>query len=173
MTTDVPDRAIEVRGLTKEFGSRPVVDDVSLEVGAGEVFGLVGPNGAGKTTVIRMLCGLFTPTRGTGTVLGLDIRRDQDRIRDRVGYMSQGSGLYDELTVDENIRFFADVYGIRDTGYVAAVRTRLGLDQVGRSLVSSLPTGLRQRTALAAALGAPPRPRRPRRADQRRGPGGP
>jgi ABC-2 type transport system ATP-binding protein len=152
VTTAASDRAVSVTGLTKTFGSRTAVDGITVDVGAGEVFGLVGPNGAGKTTFIRMLCGLFTPNGGSGTVLGYDIERDAARIRERVGYMSQGSGLYDELTVDENIRFFADVYGVRDTGYIAAVRARLGLDPVRHTMAAALPTGLRQRTSLAAAL---------------------
>jgi ABC-2 type transport system ATP-binding protein len=144
--------AVSVKGLSKSFGDVAVVDDVSLDVGSGEVFGLVGPNGAGKTTFIRLLCGLFAPSSGTGTVLGFDIAHDQPRIRERIGYMSQGFGLYNELTVDENLRFFADVYGTRDRHYVDAVRGRLGLDPVGHTIAASLPTGLRQRTALAAAL---------------------
>lgn len=144
--------SVSVQGLSKSFGRIEAVDDVSLDVGSGEVFGLVGPNGAGKTTFIRMLCGLYSPSRGTGTVLGFDIERDQPRIRQRIGYMSQGAGLYDELTVDENLRFFADAYGTRDPRYITEVRRRLGLAPVAHTKAVNLPTGLRQRTALAAAL---------------------
>lgn len=149
--------AISVRGLTKRFGTATVVDHVDLEVPTGAVFGLVGPNGAGKTTVIRLLCGLFTPTAGAGTVLGFDIAAGRDHIRAQVGYMSQAAGLYDELTVDENLRFFADVYGVREPGYVTSVRDRLGLGHAGRVAVGELPAGLRQRTALASALVHRPR----------------
>jgi ABC-2 type transport system ATP-binding protein len=138
--------------LSKIFGDQIAVSDVSLEVNAGEVYGLIGPNGAGKTTFIRMLCGLFTPSAGEGTVLGLDIARDQARIRERVGYMSQGFGLYGDLSVDENLRFYADIYGVRDPAYIASVRQRLGLENAGRQVVADLPTGLRQRSALAAVL---------------------
>jgi ABC-2 type transport system ATP-binding protein len=145
-------KAVTVEGLGKSFNGVPVVNNVTLEVHPGEVFGLVGPNGAGKTTFIRMLCGLFSPSRGAGTVLGFDIAREQPRIRERVGYMSQGFGLYLELTVEENLRFYADVYGTRDSRYLAAVRHRLELDSVAHTLAAHLPTGLRQRTALGAAL---------------------
>lgn len=138
--------------LTKTFGKQIAVADVSLEVNSGEVYGLIGPNGAGKTTLIRMLCGLFTPTAGEGTVLGFNISRDQARIRERIGYMSQGFGLYSDLSVDENLRFYADIYGVRDPDYIAKVRERLGLEDVGSHVVGDLSTGIRQRSALAAAL---------------------
>lgn len=138
--------------LTKIFGKQIAVADVSLEVNSGEVYGLIGPNGAGKTTLIRMLCGLFTPNAGEGTVLGFNISRDQARIRERVGYMSQGFGLYSDLSVDENLRFYADIYGVRDPAYIAKVRKRLGLEDVGSHVVGDLSTGVRQRSALAAAL---------------------
>lgn len=144
--------AVRTTKLSKSFGDQVAVADVSLEVGVGEVYGLIGPNGAGKTTFIRMLCGLFTPTSGEGTVLGFDIAKDQGLIRERVGYMSQGFGLYGDLSVDENLRFYADVYGVRDPRYVARVKSRLGLDGVGRHVVADLATGLRQRCALAAVL---------------------
>ena len=138
--------------LTKSFGKQIAVADVSLEVKSGEVYGLIGPNGAGKTTLIRMLCGLFSPSAGEGTVLGFNISLDKARIRERVGYMSQGFGLYGDLTVDENLRFYADIYGVRDADYIAKVRRRLGLEEVASHIVGALPTGVRQRSALAAAL---------------------
>ncbi len=138
--------------LSKRFGDVTVVDDLTFDVAEGEVFGLIGPNGAGKTTLIRMLCGLFTPSGGRATVLGFDVAHDQRRIRERVGYMSQGFGLYGDLSVDENLRFYADVYGVRDSAYVDAVRARLGLVEVRHLVVDDLPTGVRQRSALAAVL---------------------
>lgn len=144
--------AVTTTKLSKRFGDQLAVSDVSLEVDAGEVYGLIGPNGAGKTTFIRMLCGLFTPSSGEGTVLGFDIARERARIRERVGYMSQGFGLYGDLSVDENLRFYADVYGVRDPVYAAAVRRRLGLEEMGRLVVADLATGVRQRCALAAVL---------------------
>lgn len=144
--------AVRAEGLGKRFGKHVAVQDVSLEVNAGEVYGIIGPNGAGKTTFIRMLCGLFAPSTGQGTVLGFDIARESERIRDRVGYMSQGFGLYGDLSVDENLRFYADVYGVRDPAYIALIRTRLGLDEVGHRVVAGLATGVRQRSALAAVL---------------------
>jgi ABC-2 type transport system ATP-binding protein len=128
------------------------VDGVTFNVEGGEVFGLLGPNGAGKTTVIRMLCGLIGPTGGTGTVLGFDIAHEQRPIRERIGYMSQGFGLYRELTVDENLRFFADMYGCRDTTLIDRVRRRLDLGSVRHGVVEDLPTGVRQRAALASVL---------------------
>jgi ABC-2 type transport system ATP-binding protein len=149
--------AVTTEGLCKEFGDAVVVDQVSLEVQMGEVFGLVGPNGAGKTTLIRMLCGLYSPTRGSGRVLGFDISRDQRLIRAQIGYMSQGFGLYGDLSVDENLRFFADIYGVRDAAYIRSVRERLGIETQRHLVVDELPTGARQRTALAAALVHRPR----------------
>ncbi len=144
--------AVSVIDLGRRFGDVRAVDGVNFEVAPGEIFGLLGPNGAGKTTVIRMLCGLYVPTEGTGRVLGYDIAGDQRQIRERVGYVSQGFGLYQELTVDENLRFYADVFGARDVTHLEEVRRRLGLQEVRREMVAELPTGLRQRTALAAAL---------------------
>jgi ABC-2 type transport system ATP-binding protein len=144
--------AVRTTRLSKRFGDHAAVTDVSLEVNVGEVYGLIGPNGAGKTTLIRMLCGLFTPSSGEGSVLGFDIARERNRIRERVGYMSQGFGLYGDLTVDENLRFYADVYGVRDPVYIASVRRRLGLEEAGRTVVADLATGVRQRCALAAVL---------------------
>jgi len=144
--------AVHTEGLSKSFKDHVAVADVTLDVNAGEVYGIIGPNGAGKTTFIRMLCGLFTPTAGRGTVLGFDIADERERIRERVGYMSQGFGLYGDLSVDDNLRFYADLYGVRDPAYIASIRTRLGLDEVGRHVVASLATGVRQRSALAAVL---------------------
>ncbi|MGC8509855.1 MAG: ATP-binding cassette domain-containing protein [Acidimicrobiales bacterium] len=144
--------AVSTSSLSKSFGELEAVHDVTLEVGAGEVFGLIGPNGAGKTTLIRLLCGLYTPSAGHGSVLGLDIARERARIRERVGYMSQSNGLYGDLSVDENIRLYADLYGVHDPAWIAQVRHWLALQDVGRQVVADLPTGVRQRAALAAVL---------------------
>ncbi len=150
--------AIATRGLTRRFGDVTAVDDVALDVSAGEVFGLLGPNGAGKTTLIRLLCGLYAPSAGSATVLGLDVEREREQIRSQIGYMSQSFSLYGELTVDENLRFYADVYGGAGSGRVEAVCCQLALSvDARRARVAELPTGLRQRAALAAAVLHDPR----------------
>ncbi len=106
------DLAIDVRGLTKRFGARTAVDGLTIQLARGRICGFLGPNGSGKTTTIRMLCGLLTPDAGEGTCLGYDIRRESRRIKLRVGYMTQRFGLYDDLTIEENLRFIARVYGM-------------------------------------------------------------
>src|SRR5579862_4625728 len=113
---------IQADHLTIRFGSFTAVNDVSFGVDKGELFGFLGPNGSGKTTIIKALCGLLTPTEGTGKILGMDIRKDAAEIRRRVGYMSQKFGLYEDLTVAENIAFYAGVYGL--TRSSAAERLR-------------------------------------------------
>jgi ABC-2 type transport system ATP-binding protein len=107
-----PEIVIDVHGLTKSFGGRKVVRDLSMQVKRGSIFGFLGPNGSGKTTTIRMLCGLLTPDEGSGTCLGFDIRTDAAKIKTRVGYMTQRFSLYDDLSVRENLEFVARVYGI-------------------------------------------------------------
>src|SRR5690348_6600706 len=106
------DYAVETEDLTRQFGNFTAVDHITLQVAPGEVFGFLGANGSGKTTTIRMLCGLLRPTSGTGRVLGFDISRESEAIKARIGYMSQKFSLYGDLTVYENLRFYADVYGI-------------------------------------------------------------
>ncbi len=106
--------AVEVRELVKRFGDFTAVDGVSLEVSRGEIFGFLGPNGAGKTTLIRILCGLLRPTSGRARVAGWDVALQPEAVRQHIGYMSQKFSLYDDLTVEENIRFFAGVYGVPD-----------------------------------------------------------
>src|ERR1700685_3251032 len=101
---------IETRGLTRRFGELTAVDRVDLTVTRGEIFGLVGPDGAGKTTTLRMLCGLMDPTEGTATVAGYDVERQSAQVRERIGYMAQRFGLYADLTVDENMSFYADLF---------------------------------------------------------------
>jgi ABC-2 type transport system ATP-binding protein len=105
--------AIEVRNLTRRFGHFVAVDDVSFTVRPGEIFGFLGSNGAGKSTTIRMLCGLLRPTSGTALVAGIDVRRDPEGVKRRIGYMSQRFSLYEKLTVDQNIAFFSGIYGLR------------------------------------------------------------
>src|ERR1044072_5588791 len=104
---------IEINNLTKKFGNFTAVDGVSFAVFKGEIFGFLGPNGSGKSTIIRMLCGLIAPTAGAATVLGFDIEKQSDEIRQNIGYMSQQFSLYQDLTVWENINFYAQVYGLK------------------------------------------------------------
>ncbi|WP_316186154.1 ABC transporter ATP-binding protein, partial [Bradyrhizobium sp. SZCCHNR31011] len=120
--------AIDVHGLTKSFGGREVVHDLSMRVKRGSIYGFLGPNGSGKTTTIRMLCGLLTPDSGEGRCLGFDIRRDADRIKRRVGYMTQRFSLYQDLSVRENLEFVARLYGLSDPrGAARDMVRRLGL----------------------------------------------
>ena len=147
--------AIEVRHLTRRFGSFVAVNDVSFEVRAGEVFGFLGSNGAGKSTTIRMLCGLLQPTSGAATVGGIDVVRDPESVKRRIGYMSQRFSLYEALTVDQNIEFFGGVYGL--SGARLAARRDFVLEMAGlrgreRELTRSLAGGWRQRLALGCAI---------------------
>src|SRR5579864_4520766 len=103
---------IEIRDLTKRFGALTAVDHLNLTVSRGEIFGLVGPDGAGKTTTLRLLCGLMDPTEGSAEVAGHDVQKEPDSVRDQIGYMAQRFGLYPDLTVDENMQFYSDLYGI-------------------------------------------------------------
>jgi ABC-2 type transport system ATP-binding protein len=146
---------IEVQHLVKRFGTFVSVDDLSLTVGEGEVFGLLGSNGAGKTTAIRMLCGLLTPTTGSARVLGIDVGRDPEAVKRRIGYMTQRFSLYDDLTVRQNIRFFAGVYGLRGREGEARAEWAIstaGLEGKEDLLTRSLPGGWKQRLALACAV---------------------
>ena len=119
--------AIEVEGLTKSFGAKKVVDNLSLRVERGTIYGFLGPNGSGKTTTIRMLCGLLTPDAGRGTCLGYDILTQQDQIKLRVGYMTQKFSLYSDLTIRENLEFVARIYGLPQPAAAAkAMIERLG-----------------------------------------------
>lgn len=150
-----PDLAIQVADLSKRFGSFVAVDRVSFEVRRGEVFGFLGPNGSGKSTTIRMLCGILLPTSGTGRVAGFDVARYPERVRQNIGYMSQKFSLYVELTVRENLDFFAGIYGLPPTGAAARreeVLSLVGLTEERDVLAHDLPGGLRQRLALACAI---------------------
>jgi len=145
--------AIDVRHLTKRFGGRAVVDDFSIQVERGQIFGFLGPNGSGKTTTIRMLCGLLTPDGGEGTCLGHDLIRDADAIKREVGYMTQRFSLYEDLSIEENLDFVARVYAVPNRrASVAEAIDRLGLKSRSAQLAGTLSGGWKQRLALAACL---------------------
>jgi ABC-2 type transport system ATP-binding protein len=146
---------IEADHLTIRFGSFTAVNDVSFRVDKGELFGFLGPNGSGKTTIIKALCGLLPPTEGTGRILGMDVRKDAAEIRRRVGYMSQKFGLYEDLTVAENIAFYAGVYGL--SGSRAAQRLRevqelTVIEPYMQRRAGQLSGGWKQRLALACSI---------------------
>ncbi|MGE5387491.1 MAG: ABC transporter ATP-binding protein [Hyphomicrobiales bacterium] len=148
-----PDIAIEVKGLTKSFGARKVVDDLTLSVQRGRILGFLGPNGSGKTTTIRMLCGLLTPDSGEGRCLGYDIRTQQEEIKRHVGYMTQGFSLYRDLTIRENLEFVARIYGLESPRAAAqAALERLGLAGRANQLAGELSGGWKQRLALGACV---------------------
>jgi ABC-type multidrug transport system ATPase subunit len=147
------DLAIDVHDLRKSYGTRKVVDGLTLAVKAGEICGFLGANGSGKTTTIRMLCGLVTPNGGGGTCLGLDIIRDAPRIRLQVGYMTQRFSFYEDLTVTENLDFVAAVYEMADRrAAVKAIIDRMGLADRADQLAGQLSGGWKQRLALAACV---------------------
>ncbi|MFL6828269.1 MAG: ABC transporter ATP-binding protein [Bradyrhizobium sp.] len=153
-----PEIAIDVRGLTKSFGGREVVHDLSMQVKRGTIYGFLGPNGSGKTTTIRMLCGLLTPDSGEGRCLGYDIRRDADKIKRQVGYMTQRFSLYQDLSVRENLEFVARLYGMRDPQRAARdMIARLGLNGREQQLAGELSGGWKQRLALGACTLPNPR----------------
>ena len=152
--------ALEAIHLVKRFGDFTAVDDVSFDVHEGEVFGLLGSNGAGKSTVIRLFCALLTPTSGTARVLGIDVARDPEGVRRRIGYMTQRFSLYDELTVRQNLNFFSGVYGLR--GRARSERLAWAIEMAALAgkedlVTRSLPGGWKQRLALACALLHQPR----------------
>ncbi|OIO05407.1 MAG: multidrug ABC transporter ATP-binding protein [Desulfovibrionaceae bacterium CG1_02_65_16] len=145
------DSVIDVQGLTKSFGSKVVVNNLSMRVRRGEIFGFLGPNGSGKTTFIRMLCGLLAADSGSGTCLGWDIRTQAERIKPHVGYMSQRFSLYEDLTVRENLDFTARLYGLPDrAALVGDCLEHNGLARFADNLAGSLSGGWKQRLALAA-----------------------
>lgn len=154
------DLAVHTRGLTRRFGSFVAVDHVDLDVPRGSIYGFLGPNGAGKTTTIRILCGLLRATEGVAVVDGVDVVRDPEGVKDRIGYMSQKFSLYEDLTVDENIRFFADVYLVPRARFAArrefALHTAGLLGREG-DLTGILPVGIKQRLALGCAVLHEPR----------------
>jgi ABC-2 type transport system ATP-binding protein len=147
--------AIELDQLTKRFGSFTAVDHVSMTIDQGEIFGFLGANGAGKSTAIRMLCGLLAPTEGTGRVLGIDVGRDPEGVKRRIGYMSQRFSLYEDLSVLQNLRFFGGVYGLRGARARDREAWALGmahLEGKENRLTGELPGGWKQRLALACAV---------------------
>jgi ABC-2 type transport system ATP-binding protein len=145
--------AIDVSGLTKRYGHRTVVDGFSLQVARGRICGFLGPNGSGKTTTIRMLCGLLTPDAGQGTCLGLDIIREADEIKRQAGYMTQKFGLYDDLSIRQNLDFIARLFEVPERRRVVdATLQQLGLVQRQKQLAGTLSGGWKQRLALAACL---------------------
>ena len=147
--------AVHVRGLSKRFGSLVAVDGIDFTIQRGEVFGFLGPNGAGKTTTIRMLCGILPPSSGEGVVLGLDVIRQSEEIKSRIGYMSQKFSLYEDLTVLENLNFYAGVQGLRRSKKSERVGRMLELAKLGDrrgQLAGELSGGWKQRLALTCAL---------------------
>jgi ABC-2 type transport system ATP-binding protein len=151
MPASASDIAIDVRGLSKSFGGREVVHDLSMQVKRGTIYGFLGPNGSGKTTTIRMLCGLLTPDSGEGRCLGYDIRSDADKIKRQVGYMTQRFSLYQDLSVRENLEFVARLYGLGDAhGAAREMIKRLGLSGREGQLAGELSGGWKQRLALGA-----------------------
>ncbi len=146
--------AISVTGLTKRFGDFTAVDAIDLRVKRGEIFGFLGPNGSGKTTTIRMLCGVIAPTDGGATILGCDVVREPELVRQRIGYMSQKFSLFEDLTVDENLRFYAGVYGLPQEKFAERRAYVLEMaDLIGREneLTANLSVGWKQRLALGCA----------------------
>lgn len=145
---------IQAEHLARRFGDLVAVSDVSLTVERGEVFGVLGPNGAGKSTTIRMLCGILEPTSGHGTVVGFDIERDAEKVKQHIGYMTQRFSLYEDLSVFENLWFFAGIYGVprkRRRARVDAVIEHAGLGDRRKQLAGTLSGGWKQRVALAGA----------------------
>lgn len=147
--------SIEVNKLTKKFGSFTAVDNISFNVNKGEVFGILGANGAGKSTTIKMLCALLEPSAGDATVAGYSVRREPEKVKKNIGYMSQKFSLYNDLTVEENINFFGGIYGLNKKelderrSWVLETAYLSGKEQI---LTGSLPVGIKQRLALGTAV---------------------
>ena len=147
--------AMEIRNLTKRFGSFTAVDNISFHVRKGEIFGFLGANGAGKTTAMRILCGLSRPTEGEGTVAGFDINREQEKIKKHIGYMSQKFSLYPDLTVKENIRLFGGIYGLGNRKIkekTVEMLDMLDMKDVRDTLAGCLPLGWKQKLSFSIAL---------------------
>ena len=151
---------ISTEKLSKRFGDFVAVNEISFEVMRGEIFGFLGANGAGKTTAMRMLCGLLTPSSGKAQVAGYDVYRDRDRIKQNIGYMSQKFSLYENLSVSENIRFYAGIYGLSDQkikSKTAELLEKLELQKEAKVYVKDLPLGWKQKLAFSVALAHDPR----------------
>ncbi|MDD8018457.1 MAG: ABC transporter ATP-binding protein, partial [Bacteroidota bacterium] len=145
--------ALEVNNVSKKFGSVVAVDALSLQVNQGEMFALVGPDGVGKTTLIRMLCGIVKPDAGDLSVLGFDVRKQTDEVKKRIGYLSQKFSLYGDLTIDENIEFFAEIHGVWD--YKSRREELLEFTRLTSfrdRLAEKLSGGMKQKLALACTL---------------------
>jgi ABC-2 type transport system ATP-binding protein len=150
----IPETIIHTEHLSRRFGDLVAVRDVSLSVRRGEIFGVLGPNGAGKSTTIRMLCGILDPTSGSGRVVGFDVRTQAERIKERIGYMTQRFSLYEDLSVQENLAFYAGIYGVprrERRRRIDATIEKLGLGQRRRQLAGTLSGGWKQRVALASS----------------------
>lgn len=150
----LPEVIISARGLSRHFGDLVAVRRLDLEVNRGEIFGVLGPNGAGKSTTIRMLCGILRPTGGEGTVVGFDVSREPERIKQRIGYMTQRFSLYEDLSVEENLQFYAGIYTIMGKSRrqrVREVMENAGLTGRRKQLAGTLSGGWKQRVALASA----------------------
>jgi ABC-2 type transport system ATP-binding protein len=148
-------KVIIAENLSKKFGNFMAVDHISFEVEQGEIFGFLGANGAGKTTAMRMLCGLSFPTSGKGLVAGFDIRTQSEQVKRNIGYMSQKFALYEDLTVAENIRLYAGIYGVPDKEIASrtmALLERLGFENERNAFVKSLPLGWKQKLAFSVAV---------------------
>ena len=151
----MPETVIRAHELTKRFGPFVAVDAISFEVSKGEIFGFLGANGAGKTTAMRMLCGLSTPSSGEAVIAGYDVYSQTEKIKKRIGYMSQKFSLYDDLTVLENIRFFAGIYGLSASQIKLKTEeliTLLGLQQETKKMVASLPLGWKQKLSFSVSI---------------------
>lgn len=146
------DFVVDVKDLTRRFGDFVAVDRVSFQIARGSIFGFLGPNGAGKSTTIRMLLGILPVSDGSGTVLGKDIRTQTVEIRSQVGYMAQKFSLYEDLTVWENLEFFAGIFQVTERGRLEQLLELLRLEEYRKTLAASLPGGIRQRLAFAVAL---------------------
>ena len=147
------EHAVVLENLTRKFGDFTAVDNISFTVSKGEIFGFLGANGAGKSTTIRMLCGILGPTSGRGVVGGVDITKTPERVKSFIGYMSQKFSLYDDLTIEENLNFFAGIYKVENRE--EAIRNALemaGLSGKGRKITGSLPVGWKQQLSLASAV---------------------
>jgi len=147
--------ALELNNLTRRFGEFVAVNNVSLQIKQGAIYGFLGPNGSGKSTTIRMLCGLLEPTSGSGKVLGLDIAKDSEALKQKIGYMSQKFSLYDDLSVIENLRFYAGLYSLSSEQMKKRIGEMLalsGLEKRQQELVATLSGGWKQRLALACSI---------------------
>jgi ABC-2 type transport system ATP-binding protein len=149
------EKVITAEKLTKKFGGFTAVDHISFEVYKGEIFGFLGANGAGKTTAMRMLCGLSLPTSGSASVAGYDVYKQNEQIKKNIGYMSQKFSLYEDLTIRENIRFYAGIYGLSDQRIkekTDQLISQLNLEKEEKTLVRSLPLGWKQKLAFSIAI---------------------